>query len=164
MKSIKLCNGYCCLELAYPYPLLGKCKLLFPISKILQYGVSRRWVKLFPRYPCNNCYKNWYLHFFKTHDHKIWQAGTSTGVESSGNNQAGADEVITSWSRGKLKALYFHLPSTHNGYFTLGHMIMWQTKTMILLGRVMIYLGWLLLIKSHGCISPDLVRSGEKIK
>ena len=43
-----------------------------------------------------------------TYDHQIWQAGTSTGFDSTETNQAAASEVITSRSRDKLKTLYLH--------------------------------------------------------
>ena len=43
------------------------------------------------------------LHFYKTYDHQIWQAGTSTGFDSNETNQAGAADVITSVSRDRLK-------------------------------------------------------------
>ena len=33
---------------------------------------------------------NWYLHFYKSSDYQIWQAGTSREVDSNDNNQAGA--------------------------------------------------------------------------
>ena len=39
---------------------------------------------------------------------KKWRAGTSTGFDSNETNQAGATDVITSISRGKLKKLYLH--------------------------------------------------------
>ena len=53
-------------------------------------------------------YKNLYRHFYKTCDHQIWQAGTSTGFDSNKTNQASAGDVITSGSRDKLKP--FPLP------------------------------------------------------
>ena len=53
-----------------------------------------------------------YLHFGKTYDHQIRQAGTSTGVDSNETNQAGAGQVITSRSRDKQKT-YFHYQSAH---------------------------------------------------
>ena len=77
-----------------PYPGLGNCKLIFLILKISHYGGSRRWVQLYPRSSLKYWYKNWYLHFYMTYDHQIWQAGTSTGVHSSDTNQAGAGDVI----------------------------------------------------------------------
>ena len=80
-----------------PYPGLRNCKSVFLILKISQYGRSRRWVQSFPRYLCKNWYKNWYLHFYKTYDHQIWQASTSTGFDS--------------WD--KLKA-YFHYQSVYD--------------------------------------------------
>ena len=91
-----------------PYPELQNCKSEFLILKISQYDRSRRWVQIFPRYSSKNWYKNWYLHFYKTYDHQIWQACTSTGVYSNETNQAGAGDVITSRSHDKLKILYLH--------------------------------------------------------
>ena len=38
----------------------------------------------------------------------MWQAGTSTGVDSNKINQAGAGGAIPSRSRDKLKILYLH--------------------------------------------------------
>ena len=86
-----------------PYPELWNCKSVFLILKISQYGVSRRCVQLFPRYPRMNWYKNWYLHFYKTYDHQIWREGTSAGFHSNETNQACAGKVITSRSLDKLK-------------------------------------------------------------
>ena len=45
----------------------------------------------------------WYLHFYKTYDHQIWQEGISKGFHSNEANQAGAGDVITSRLRNKLK-------------------------------------------------------------
>ena len=91
-----------------PWPGLQNYKSVFLIS---QYGGSRQWVQLFLRYPCKNWNKNWYLHFHKTYDHQIWQAGTSRGVGSSRTQVlvassrwlAGVGDVITSSSPDKLK-------------------------------------------------------------
>ena len=44
-------------------------------------------------------------------DYQIWQAGASPGFDSNETNQAGAGDVITSRSRGKLKILYLHYQS-----------------------------------------------------
>ena len=106
-------------------------------------------VQLFPRYPCKNWYKNWYLHFYKTYDHQICQAGTSIGFDSNETNQAGAGDVITSRSRDKLKHLlnqsvYGHqtwqdgnlvdgpLPiKSHDPLVMWSCKIMWQTKIII---------------------------------
>ena len=49
-----------------PYPGLRNRKSVILILKISQYGGSWRWVQLFPRCPCKNRYKNWYLHFYET--------------------------------------------------------------------------------------------------
>ena len=92
-----------------PHPGLGNCKSVFLILKISQYGVSRRWVQLFSRYPC----KNLYLHFYKTYDHEIRQAGITTGFDSNKTNKAGAGNVITSRLRDKLKT-YLHCQSNHD--------------------------------------------------
>ena len=85
------------------YPGLRNWKSVFLILKILQYDGWKRWIWLFPRYPCKNRYKNRHLHFYKTYDHQIWEAGTFTGFDSDETNQAGAADVITSRSRDKLK-------------------------------------------------------------
>ena len=76
-----------------PYPVRRNCKSVFLILQISQYGGSRRWVHLFQIYPCKNWYKNWYLHFYKTNDHQICQAGTSTEFDSNKTNQVGAGDV-----------------------------------------------------------------------
>ena len=83
------------------------------ILKISQYGGSRWRVQLFPRYSCKNWYKNWYLHFYKTYDHWIWQAVTSTGFDSNETNPVGTGDIIISISRDKLKALYLQ---PHSAY------------------------------------------------
>ena len=85
------------------YPGLWKCKSVFLILKIWQYGGLRRWVQHFPRYSCKIWHKNRYFHFCKTYDHQIWQAGTSAGFDSHETNQVGACDVIKSRSRDKLK-------------------------------------------------------------
>ena len=129
------------------YPGLRNCKLVFLILKI---SVDRGGeVQLFPRYPCKNWYKNWYLHFYKTYDHQICQAGTSIGFDSNETNQAGAGDVITSRSRDKLKHLlnqsvYGHqtwqdgnlvdgpLPiKSHDPLVMWSCEIMWQTEIII---------------------------------
>ena len=90
------------------YPELLDYKLVFLILKIFQYGDLSWWVQLFSRYPCKNWYNNWYLHFYKSYDHQMWQTDISTGVDSIVKNQAGAGDVITSRSCDRLKALYLH--------------------------------------------------------
>ena len=60
-----------------------------------------------------NLYKNWYLHFYKTHDHQISQAGTDREVDSNDTNQVGAGDVITSRLCKKLKSLYLHYQSAY---------------------------------------------------
>ena len=120
VKYITLCNCQCSSPSPSrfsAFPGLRNCKLVFLILKISQYGGSRRWAQLFPRYPCKNWYRNWYLHFYSTYDHQIWQAGTSTGVELNETNQTGAGDLITSRSRNKLKILYLYNHSAY-GYQT----------------------------------------------
>ena len=97
-----------------PYPGLRNCNSVFLILKISQHDGSRRWVQLFSRCPYKNWYKNWYLRFYKTYNHQIWQAGTSTGFDLNETNQAGAGDVITSRSRDKLKTLYLHYHSVYD--------------------------------------------------
>ena len=122
MKHKMLCN---CLFFFFflfffqPYLRLQNSKLVFLILKVLQYGRSRWWVQLFPRYPCKNWYKKWYLHFYKTYNHQIWQAGTSTRFDSNETNQASVDDVITSRSCDKRKA-YLHYQSSY-GHQTWQH-------------------------------------------
>ena len=60
-----------------------------------------------------NWYKNWYLHFYKTYDSQIWQAGTSTGFDSNKTNKADAVDVITLRSRNKLKNLNLNWQSAY---------------------------------------------------
>ena len=82
--------------------------LVFLSLKFFQYGGSRRWVQIFPRYPSKKWYKNWYLHFYKTFDHQIWQAGTSTESNSSEANQAGCwwrHEVKITWQTKHISPL-----------------------------------------------------------
>ena len=57
---------------------------------------------------CKNWSKNLYLHFYKNYDHQIWQADTSTGVDSNKINQIDAGNVITWRLRDKLKSLYLY--------------------------------------------------------
>ena len=71
-----------------PSPGLRNCKSVFLILKIWQYGRSRWRVQYFPIYPCKIWSKNWYLLFYKTYDHQIWQVGTSTGFHSNGTNHS----------------------------------------------------------------------------
>ena len=63
-------------------------------------------------FSCKNWYKNWYLHFYKSYDHHILQAGTSTGFDLNETYQAGAGDVIMSRSRDKLKT-YLHYQSAY---------------------------------------------------
>ena len=69
-------------------------------------GDPRRWVQFFSRHLCGNWFKNWYLHFQKTFDHRIWQAGTSRTVYLNETNQAGASDIIMSRSCDFEKILY----------------------------------------------------------
>ena len=64
------------------------------------------WVQLFQIDPC----KNWYLHFCKTYDHQIWQAGTSTGFNWNETNQTRAGDIIMSRSHDKLKTSTTRVP------------------------------------------------------
>ena len=45
------------------------------------------------------------MHFYKTYDHQIWQAGTEVHLDET--NQAGVGDAISSRSRDKLKT-YLH--------------------------------------------------------
>ena len=92
-----------------PYPELWNGKSVFLILKIYQCGASMRWVQRFPRYNISR----WYLHIHKTYGHKIWQIGAPRRVDSSETNQAGASDVITWRSRGKLKSFYLHCQSAY---------------------------------------------------
>ena len=105
----------CLLLLVFLPAVSGTSKLLMgiPDFRNLASWRLRRWVQLFPSYPWKNWYKNWYLHFCKTYEHQNWQAGTSTGFDSNEDNEAGADDVITSRLRDKLKALYLHYHSAY---------------------------------------------------
>ena len=96
-------------------PCLGlcSCKSLFLILKISQNGGPKRWVQLFSRYSCKNWYKKLYLHFHKTYDYQIWQAGASRGVDWNGTNQADAGDVITSRLNNKLKPIYLYYDSAY---------------------------------------------------
>ena len=60
----------------------------FLILKVSQYGGSRWWIQLFPRF------EKWYPHFYKTYNHQIWKVGTSTEVDSNETNQASAGEIM----------------------------------------------------------------------
>ena len=85
----------------------------------------------FSRYSFNNWCKNWYLHFYKTYDPQIWQAGTKIWVKWSWsswywwrhlvkitwqtkNISTTIVPMITLWSRGfvrahdKLKSFHYH--------------------------------------------------------
>ena len=57
----------------------------------------------FSSYSCKNWCKKWYLHFYKTYDPQIWQAGTSTKFESNEADLAGTGDAFLSRSRDKLK-------------------------------------------------------------
>ena len=39
--------------------------------------------------------ESWHLHFHQTYDNQIWQAGTSSGVDSNDANQVGAGNVMS---------------------------------------------------------------------
>ena len=130
-----------------PYPGLRNWKSVFLILKISQYGGSRWRVQLFPRYQCKNLYKNWYLYFYKTYGHQIWQVGTSIGFDLNETNQADAGDidVIMSISRDKLITLYLHYHRT----IGIGSM---ATKP----GKLITNLDGLQPLKSH---NPLIIRS-----
>ena len=121
------------------FPRLWNCNSVFLILKISQYGGSKWWVQLCTSYSCKNRYRNWHLHFHQTYDYRIWQAGTSRGVDSNETNQAASGDVTMSRSRNKLKSyLYYHsaydhqtwhddyYPQAVSTYVTLafGHMVL----------------------------------------
>ena len=62
----------------------------------------------FSKVSIKNWYENWYLHYSKTYDHQIWEAGISTGFVSNATNQASAGDFITSRTRDKIKSFYVH--------------------------------------------------------
>ena len=154
-----LCSLFFFLFLCQPYPGLWNYKLVFLILKILQYDRLRRWVQLFPRYPC----KKWYLLFYKTYDHRIWLAGTCTGFDSSETNQTGAGDVITSRSCGKPKTLYLHYQGLY-GYQTWSdgnlpwwapaHKVKWPFDHVVLWNHVTNY---------NRCISTTIVPMASKL-
>ena len=128
-----------------PYPELRNCNLVFLMLKILQYDGSRRLVQLFLRYLCKNYYSNWYLHFQKTYDHQIWQAGTSTKFDSNETNQPGTGGVITSRSRDRLKALYLQNQITYGyqagqvgnlSWWACAHKVTWPFHHVVLWDHV----------------------------
>ena len=94
-------------------PVLWNCKSVFVILKISQFGGLRRWIQLSPRYSCKNWNKIWYLHFHKTCDYQILQAGTSRGAHSNETNKVGTSDVITSRSCDKRKPVYLHYHSAY---------------------------------------------------
>ena len=110
------------------YCLCSSSCYCFSASSIRDLGIVNRipdfknftiwWIEAvssaFSRCRCKKWYKNWYLHFYKTYNHQIWQAGTSTEFDSNEINQAGAGDVISSRSRDKLNTLYLLYQSTHD--------------------------------------------------
>ena len=110
-----------------PYKGLRNYKSVFLILKISQYGGSRWWVLLLPRYPCK-LYKNWYLHFYKSYDHHIWQAGTSARFDSGETTQVGAGDVrMETYLDGLLPI------KSHDPLITWSCKITWQIKFFIFL-------------------------------
>ena len=109
-----------------PYPGHWNYISVFLILQILQYGGSKWWFQLFPRYPCKISYKNWSLHIYKIYDHQDLQAGTSTGFESNETNQTGAGDVIKARSRDKLKTC-LHCQSTYAHHTWQDGNLTWRT-------------------------------------
>ena len=107
---------------------IWKCKSVCLILKISQYGGSRRWVPLFPRYLCKNWYKNWYFYFHKTNDHHIWRAGTSTGFDSYLHYQSVYGHQT--WQDGTLLDGLLSL-KPHDTLITWSCKITWPTKIII---------------------------------
>ena len=151
VKRITLCNYMCPYSspsssrfFCQPCPGLRNCKAVFLIFKNSQYGGSRRWVQLFRRYPCNNWYKNWNLHFQSSifisieicQTEMIWP--TSRGVDSTETDQAVL--VTSSGSQSghhvmkvKLKTLYLHYNSSF-GHQTWqdGNLLWWAFDQVVL--------------------------------
>ena len=92
LKHNPLCNCLCSSSFLPAVSGTSKFKLVFLILKIWKCGGLKSWAQHFPRYSCKIWYKNWYLHFCKTYDHQIWQAGTSAGFDSNETYQAGAGD------------------------------------------------------------------------
>ena len=115
-------------------PWLWNFKSVFLILKILQYARLRWWVQLFPRYPCNNWYKNWYFHFYKISDHQIWQAGIS--IRSDWN------ETNCRWPVDVTSLRRDHVPNQK-------HISTTRVSMATKFGRMLTDLDGLLPIKSH---------------
>ena len=132
-----LCSSaYCCCFSASHVRDFGIVNCYSWARKSLDMADRGGHFSFFSRYSC----KNWYLHFHKTCDHQIWQAGTSRGVDSNDTNSAGAGDVSTPWSRDKLKA-YLHYQSSHshqtwhNGslpWWTFAHKVTWLFHHIVL--------------------------------
>ena len=143
-----------------PYPRLRGCKSVFLILKILQYGRLKRWVQLFPRYPCKNWYKNCYLRFYKTCEQQIWQAGTSTELDLNKTNKAGADDFITARSRDKTKTIYHHYQSAYGHKTCQNSSLLWWARP------IKAYYEKRQLINSHNSLNkrPREVTWNNKLK
>ena len=133
----------CCCYFSASSVGLRNCKSVFLILKISQYGGPRRWVQFFLKYSCKNWYKDWYLHFHKTCDHKSWQADTSGGVDSNDSNRTvSGDYVVTGDIITSLQNAYGHqtwqegnLPRripTHNVTCSFGHVFLRGLKPLYL--------------------------------
>ena len=133
------------------------CSSSFSVSRTWDFGIVNQY-SWFQK-SCNmtdrggelNFLKNWYkdrfLYFDKTYDHRILQTDTSIVFNSNMTNQAGAGDVIMSRSRGKLKTLYLYYQSvmatkvtyldgpvpikSHDSLITWSSEITWQSKTTI---------------------------------
>ena len=118
-KRVTLCNCLCSFT-SFSGSHIRDFKVVNPYSwfwKSLSIYRTNWWVRIFPRCSRRNWYENWYLHFHKTYNHQIRQADTSRGVESNETNHAGADGIITSRPRDKIKTLYLHYQIS-NGHQT----------------------------------------------
>ena len=115
-----------------PYLRLRNRKSIFLILQISQYGRSRRWVQSFAKYwiakylqSIKNWYKYWYIHFYATYGHQIWDAVASIGSDLNESNQAGASDASTSISCDKLKALYLPYQSVYGHQTWQGGNLPW---------------------------------------
>ena len=101
---------------------------MFLILKISQYGTVKRWVQLFPRYPCKNWYKYLFVHFYKTYDHQIWKAVTFTGFDSN--------EKLKTYIH--YQSAYSHqtLPNGNLPRWTPAHKVTWPFDHVVFWGRL----------------------------
>ena len=86
-----------CWFLCQPCPWFWNCKSVFMILKISQYGGGGDDLSFFQGIHVRTDIKI----YISKYDHQFWHAG---GVNSCETNQVGADDVVTSGSRDKLKA------------------------------------------------------------